>query len=591
MLKPRYQMLLLSLFLLIAYYPSLSAEVNLVDDLGLVRGLSQQQGWGVRELFLPNSSGGLYYRPIQGLSFIFDKHVWQLTTGIMHLENILLHLLNTMLVYQLCRYLLCQQERSESYFPLVTSLLFGLHPIAVEPVSWLSGRADIMAGSFVLAATLFLVSAASGHRAMKLGLSFFCLVAAFLCKEASLGFLLGAIPIAAASQKNSGESSKQNVLRSACITILIIAGSAGAFFLLRSQAFVSNGSRIGLTLQHIENNPFNALLICLRSIGFYLKKIIWPFPLSFSILEVDPLYELLALPLLLLIVVVVAQRRLAIACLVTGLGLLAPAVLIAFGQIAWTPFAERYLYMPSAFIVIAISHGLWNALVTALEKTDGQYGYGIRIAEKFPPLVASSGATILVIICFWGTFHRVVVFQTNLGLYRDTSIKSPESKFARCNYGIALYMKQDYAAAEREFAVARSLYDNRYDERYDICHAVVLARMKRWKEAEATIEHVLHMTKGQSVKAYENGIDMLREQYSVVSDSSIRGKLKQKIESYSEMLAVITTDPGILYSLAKTALWIGEPRNAKIYFERALKFTGPDDYLRDITERYVKGLS
>jgi Flp pilus assembly protein TadD len=79
--------------------------------------------------------------------------------GAFHLANLLLHLLNTLLVWRLLTLLLKQQsqESGKRIWPgaaLLGALLFGLHPLQVEPVAWVSSFKDMTYGCFSLATLL-----------------------------------------------------------------------------------------------------------------------------------------------------------------------------------------------------------------------------------------------------------------------------------------------------------------------------------------------------------------------------------------------------------------------------------------------------
>ncbi len=66
-----------------------------------------------------------------------------------HAGNVLLHALNTALVLRLC-----QRLGLGRAFAIGAALLFALHPLAAEPVSWVTGRKDLLAATFGLASLL-----------------------------------------------------------------------------------------------------------------------------------------------------------------------------------------------------------------------------------------------------------------------------------------------------------------------------------------------------------------------------------------------------------------------------------------------------
>lgn len=91
------------------------------------------------------------YHPVTLLSYVVNYSFSALNPAPYHLTNILLHLLNTLLVFQLSL-LLFTRIGSDHRLVLsaVTALLFGIHPLHVESVAWVSGRKDLLYTCFYL---------------------------------------------------------------------------------------------------------------------------------------------------------------------------------------------------------------------------------------------------------------------------------------------------------------------------------------------------------------------------------------------------------------------------------------------------------
>ncbi len=104
--------------------------------------------------------GGNFYRPLQSLSYAFDYLFWGLRPFGYHLTNLLIHLANAIFIYFILLILTRRRLLSS-----LTSLLFLVHPIQTEAVTYLSGRADILAAFFLLASLLlFLISRAKANQ-------------------------------------------------------------------------------------------------------------------------------------------------------------------------------------------------------------------------------------------------------------------------------------------------------------------------------------------------------------------------------------------------------------------------------------------
>ena len=73
------------------------------------------------------------YHPLSMLSLAINYHFNELSPMFYHFTNILLHLINTLLVFLLIRHLVKDIE-----IALITAALFGLHTLHVESVAWVS---------------------------------------------------------------------------------------------------------------------------------------------------------------------------------------------------------------------------------------------------------------------------------------------------------------------------------------------------------------------------------------------------------------------------------------------------------------------
>ncbi len=346
MLRRPYQILLLSALILAAYYPANFAGFSGIDDQGMYGAVVGIQRWDLRSIFFPSTTGGLYYRPMLVISFMIDKLMLGLIPALMHLENVLLHLANAVLVFFLTRHLLPENTRDNSFAPLAAGLLFGLHPIATESVNWISGRTDVLAGSFLLLSIFFLLKylESGGYKYIFFSITVF--LAGAFTKDTAIAFLPGAFlltiskpgPVEVSSATPSPLYRYKIETRLAWITAGILL-----YYVVRKIAFPTHASHFGLTIRMIFTDWNYTLFTCLRAFGFYLKKLVIPYPLNFVITDVNSFYEILAVPLVLLCVYIATRNTRSSALFVIGLLLLLPSFLIAFGQIAWSPYAERYL--------------------------------------------------------------------------------------------------------------------------------------------------------------------------------------------------------------------------------------------------------
>ncbi len=123
-----------------------------------------------------------YYRPLGFLSFATDWSAWQDWPAGYHAVSLLLHLLNTLLVFLLARRLLGAGAA------VMAAAIFGLHVANHEAVFWMSARFDLLATACALGALLAMGTLGPWRR----GAVALLYLAALLSKESAV-----ALPIAA----------------------------------------------------------------------------------------------------------------------------------------------------------------------------------------------------------------------------------------------------------------------------------------------------------------------------------------------------------------------------------------------------------
>jgi len=136
-----------------------------------------------------------HYHPLTWLSLAIDVRIWGLTEHSafgFHLTNVILHAVNAIWVYLLARRLLSLVANDDPpaghrRLPVVaalTALLFGLHPLRVESVAWITERRDVLSAFFLLPCVLAYLRYAHGGRWgwVWYGLSVLLLALSLLCK-------------------------------------------------------------------------------------------------------------------------------------------------------------------------------------------------------------------------------------------------------------------------------------------------------------------------------------------------------------------------------------------------------------------------
>lgn len=93
-----------------------------------------------------NGKGDDYYRPLQTLQNMLDFKIWKFNPLGFHLTNLAFHFTAAFLLFGILSLLFKENEA------LMAALIFAVHPIVVEQLLIIAGRAELMAFAFSLAA-------------------------------------------------------------------------------------------------------------------------------------------------------------------------------------------------------------------------------------------------------------------------------------------------------------------------------------------------------------------------------------------------------------------------------------------------------
>lgn len=118
-------------------------------------------------------SGELSYRPVVTLSYFIDYTFWKLNPFGFHLTNLLLHTLNSVLLFFLLTRIFNCQTTS-----FISTLIFSCHPVLSEAVNAVSYREDLLATTFFIAAFLLYIKTSKVERS--LSFSYFASVICYL---------------------------------------------------------------------------------------------------------------------------------------------------------------------------------------------------------------------------------------------------------------------------------------------------------------------------------------------------------------------------------------------------------------------------
>ena len=384
-----------------AYVPSLDNDFTNWDDTQYVldNPLLARPDLGV--IFTTPIAAN--YHPLTILSFVANYRMSGLHPGSYHAVNLLFHLANTALVFAFV-WMLTGGRRWTS---VLTSLLFGIHPMHVESVAWISERKDVLYAFFYLAGLIAYVKYL-GHKRWwwwaATSLAFVCSLAS---KPAAVVF---PVTLLAVDWFRRRPWSPSLLLEKAA---WFAASIAAGFLTIQAQ-------QSGGALEK-QWDPFMKVLSATYGLVMYPVKLVAPFHLSaiypFPNIEGHgPGLEFYAafvaavvgIPLLLFLL-----RRHRPALFGLALYFVNIVLVLQFVAVGKAVMADRYSYLPYV--------GLVFALAWPLDEKAATFGPG-----KFWRQALTVGFLILLPICMVATWKRCDVWQNSETLWNDTIRKYPD---------------------------------------------------------------------------------------------------------------------------------------------------------------------
>ena len=165
-----------------------------------------------------------FFRPLANLSFAIDHALWGLDPVGYHLTNVGLHALNVVLLWALLVRIVADAPsgagtglvRTAGPGPLaavVATALFAVHPMMTEAVVYVTGRSDVLCGTFFLLALLFMRAGLRTGRASRIALSLMAFMLALAAKEVAVAFPFVALAYDRLILGPAGAASRRRLLR------------------------------------------------------------------------------------------------------------------------------------------------------------------------------------------------------------------------------------------------------------------------------------------------------------------------------------------------------------------------------------------
>jgi len=433
--------------LLITFYPVLESGFTNWDDPAYVTSNVEIRSLApvnVGRIFTSFCCG--HYHPLTLLSFAVEYRIFKLSPFFYHADNLLLHYVNCLLVLWLLFLITGNMPVS-----LFAALLFGIHPMHVESVAWVSGRKDVLFALPYLSSFISYIYYKKNDKQVYFLLSMILFVVSLLAKESAVTL---PIILIAYDYLLLGEIKLKD--KTVFIALSIVVGAIAIYSEKVSGAMAQSSP--ALAVQSFQNGVY--------SFFFYIEKLFFPYNLScyyrlsvFS--KVFLLKSAASTALLAFCLYFYKNKKEAAFALIFYLGNI--VLFFQFIPVGYAVVCDRYTYLPYIGLMMVVGGGL--------------YGMFERCVSFRRPILIFAGLGCVLLA--FTAFERCKVWNNSFTLWNDALDKDPTSDRAFSNrataylddgaYDMAL---ADYNRAVRlNFNIAKAhfglgniyLYKKQYD--------------------------------------------------------------------------------------------------------------------------------
>ena len=406
------------------------------------------------------------WMPLSWLSLWVDHALGGTSPWVYHLHSLLLHVLNTLLVYFLA-------QRLFSRFPqprlaaMLASVLFALHPLHVESVAWANEQRDLLCAFFYLLSLYFYLETPGkpGWTRWPLPASLICFALSAMCKPMAVSLPLVLLILDHWPLQRAAPSAAVRFLEKIPFFLLSLAMAAVALLAQTKADAIPD-------MRHLP--PLYRLANAIHSLAFYLWKMALPTGLH-------PYYPF------------EASRTLFSPTVILSLLLVAA---ISWASIHWR--RERPWLAAAWFFYLITLFPVLGLVQTGSQAAADRFTY----LPSLGPFLIASGATasllkdqkaywalVSLTACLLGalTIHQLGIWGNSIVFWEDVVKAYPNSYYLpHYDLGQAYFEAGRMEDALREADKALAL-----DPAYAGCHSgrgVALAALGRTGEALAEFE-------------------------------------------------------------------------------------------------------
>lgn len=409
------------------------------------------------------------WHPLTGLSHMLDVELFGTWAGGHHLTSVILHALNTALLF-----LVLGSLTGREWPSLVVAALFGVHPLHVESVAWVAERKDVLSGFFAIASigaygAYAARSRAGGGGAARYLLALILFALGLLSKPMLVTLPMVVLLLAVWPLGRVRERGWTRVVLELTPWFVLSAASSVVTLLVQR----SSGAMDSSTIVPFASRVTNALVALLR----YLQHTFWPADLAVlyphpNLVGGTPLTSgAIVVAALVLVAVSAGVLVLRRGYLTVGwlwfVGMLVPV--LGFVQVGSQAYADRYTYLPLVGLFVAVVFGVAELVERGRVPRGLAMGLGLAV-----PLA-----------CCVRTHAQLVVWRDSRTLFEHSLSIAPRAPILLHNLGNVLFAEELYDQAAERFREGLAIAPGYSELRIGLAVA-----LREGGDAEAALEEL-----------------------------------------------------------------------------------------------------
>lgn len=483
---------------------------------------------------IAQAGGGTFFRPITVVWLRLNYLAFGLNPAGWHFAMVACHVVVTYLVFVLVEKLSLNRRVAG-----LAAILFGLHPVHVENVAWLSSVNDLLLSIFLIGSLIAYLNFRDQKRSkLWIVVSLLLFALALLSKETAAVFPFVIFGLAVIFRRpRAGETSSQigPALKDGLI-------SAPYFLLLGIYLAIRRMPPHSPARSLVPLSWSTMLLTAPSILWFDLKHLLFPISSSefYALAYVTaPDFKNFLLPIIVLVTALAVamycisrlpDRRLGIFAL--SLAILTTLPSLYLRAIAPGNFVhDRFLYLPSVGVVIFVALVVERifAVETTTAPTPGNKSSGV---------IKWAGFAILCTAAFAGTVHHELSWASNILLYQNAMKYAPHNPILQVDLANELAGMGHYDRALPLYLSALQSDSRSWLANYNLGYAYY--RTGRFSEAEDYLQRSVQIDDSDS------------DQYIYLAIAQMQqGKLAQANENAELAIKKGPRSPGFHFVLAK----------------------------------------